>query len=1211
MDRLDLDGLIHSFNYIITNFDDTLWQVKYPDGHSADFIPFYNGGGSSFALFGGTTDSLYKTSNGFNLLTKEQTLHQFDLNGRLQKSIDPNDNIISLHYSGNLLDSVIAPGGRYLTFTGNNSTGRISSIKLPSGKTCSFRYDGNDNLITSLDANGDSIIYTYDGSHQLISFINGLGDTVLRNVYTNNKVTAQYDAINQLTNISYNTPSFGYVTVQYPDNTKEIFYHNSFCSLTKKTDALNQNSFFNYDANFYLDTIINEKSQKTTKQYDKFGNPLLEILPGRISYANKYNQFQKPTEIINPRGHKISLEYNNRGNLLTLYLPDTSVRKFFRNSNGTINFYIDGLGDTTFYSYNLKGDIVRVKTPLGIRLYTYDIDGKRDSITDERGNLTLIFYDNNGNPIEIKDAYNQSEYYTWDDNNQLIAYKDKRGYSTFWAYNKKGKIVAQKNALNGIDSFYYDSRDRKIKWRDAMGHSTDYKYDSLGRMIEVRNSVSNSKFGYDEIANLTQITDGNSNSLDIRYDQSNFIGSLTDAFDQTDTMSYDAIGNLKRIINYKGYTKSYEYDPLNQLSQVVDFGGEVTNLKKDKNGNIISLRDGNGHTQVFVPGKSSLTSTYKDASQNTYTITYDSTANIKTITKPVGDIANSYDKLHRLIKQSISTGDNYEFGYDANNNLKSAKNNIGTSNFYFDALNRMNRYVDLFGKEVIFGFNPVGSISYIVYPGGDSVTYEYDLANRLWKVIDWDKREFVYSYYPNNQLKGLLYPTGIHCDYVYDKINRLISKVTYLPSDSILYGQWFEYPNDTTMWEFREGSFPSGIASQNLQNKYEPNDAIITDSKKQYIHDANGNRIKEYYKNDTINYSWTADQLMTSFNRNGQITKFKYDALGHRVERTQGSDVTRYVLNLNSPLSFVLQATDANGTVRRNYIWGLGLLEAIESLGNPLFYHFDANHNTIALTGLTDSVEGTFTYLPKGPLFRKSGNQNQPYTFLGEFGVEMETDSCYYVHARYLDASKGRFISKDPLFGDVLDPQTLNRYAYALNNPITKYDPTGLTTEDGDLKNTSLNYFAISTGVFDDLGTSLKKMGLTRIGSNDKFYFETSTGGVFKANQYVTTNSLSSIGTKIAKVSFPLKIGIGVTEIGTGFYEDGGQFGYNTKVATAGVAGSTIGGLAGAEAGFYAGAGVGSFFGPAGTLIGGIVGAVGGGFAGGYFGEKEAKNLVR
>ena len=52
-------------------------------------------------------------------------------------------------------------------------------------------------------------------------------------------------------------------------------------------------------------------------------------------------------------------------------------------------------------------------------------------------------------------------------------------------------------------------------------------------------------------------------------------------------------------------------------------------------------------------------------------------------------------------------------------------------------------------------------------------------------------------------------------------------------------------------------------------------------------------------------------------------------------------------------------------------------------------------------------------------------------------------------HARFFDASIGRFISPDSIVSDPANPQALNRYAYVNNSPLTYNDPTGHRIDDG------------------------------------------------------------------------------------------------------------------------------------------------------------------
>jgi RHS repeat-associated protein len=65
---------------------------------------------------------------------------------------------------------------------------------------------------------------------------------------------------------------------------------------------------------------------------------------------------------------------------------------------------------------------------------------------------------------------------------------------------------------------------------------------------------------------------------------------------------------------------------------------------------------------------------------------------------------------------------------------------------------------------------------------------------------------------------------------------------------------------------------------------------------------------------------------------------------------------------------------------------------------------------------------------------------NVPYKFTGK---ELDSTGLYYYEARYYDPTLGRFISPDIIVLRPGDPQELNRYTYAKNNPMLYTDPTG------------------------------------------------------------------------------------------------------------------------------------------------------------------------
>ena len=71
-------------------------------------------------------------------------------------------------------------------------------------------------------------------------------------------------------------------------------------------------------------------------------------------------------------------------------------------------------------------------------------------------------------------------------------------------------------------------------------------------------------------------------------------------------------------------------------------------------------------------------------------------------------------------------------------------------------------------------------------------------------------------------------------------------------------------------------------------------------------------------------------------------------------------------------------------------------------------------------------------------------------------GKERDSESGLdYFGARYYGSALGRFTSADPLGGELANPQSLNRYAYALNNPLRFTDPTGMYVCKDDPKDGS------------------------------------------------------------------------------------------------------------------------------------------------------------
>ncbi len=158
-----------------------------------------------------------------------------------------------------------------------------------------------------------------------------------------------------------------------------------------------------------------------------------------------------------------------------------------------------------------------------------------------------------------------------------------------------------------------------------------------------------------------------------------------------------------------------------------------------------------------------------------------------------------------------------------------------------------------------------------------------------------------------------------------------------------------------------------------------------------------------------------------------------------------------------------------------------------------------------ALWGAASAWDGR---TPDGLTEKFTGKERDGETGLDFFG------------ARYYSGAQGRFGSPDPdnRGGDVLEPQSLNAYSYALNNPLRFVDPSGAAVWDADrpIGSVSLRVYTfyqnidvaalLSGGRPVEIGVGLRKMNDNlrefRQNGSSLFYPANSEGGGCTAGCY-------------------------------------------------------------------------------------------------------------
>ena len=240
-------------------------------------------------------------------------------------------------------------------------------------------------------------------------------------------------------------------------------------------------------------------------------------------------------------------------------------------------------------------------------------------------------------------------------------------------------------------------------------------------------------------------------------------------------------------------------------------------------------------------------------------------------------------------------------------------------------------------------------------------------------------------------LPGTLVPTGLNEAYAYDSFGNIL----------------------------QNGGFNSTYTANNQMSGY--------------AYDAAGNLLS----NGVTPLTWDAESRLTS----AAGATYLYDAEGNRVEK-QGVGVTDTIYFGGRPIARL------NGGQWTDLIYGpTGLLAEVPGTqtGDTVYRVTDHLGTTVGDLPPDGRLVNPLDYRPFGGVF--SGNTNDPYLFTGlERDQESGLDHTMF---RQYASNSGRWLSPDPYDGsmDFGNPQSLNRYAYVGNSPLSYVDPSGL---DGD-----------------------------------------------------------------------------------------------------------------------------------------------------------------
>jgi len=213
-------------------------------------------------------------------------------------------------------------------------------------------------------------------------------------------------------------------------------------------------------------------------------------------------------------------------------------------------------------------------------------------------------------------------------------------------------------------------------------------------------------------------------------------------------------------------------------------------------------------------------------------------------------------------------------------------------------------------------------------------------------------------------------------------------------------------------------------------------------------YDGNGN-----VTNDSLHtYSWNAYGRPVTIDS----INLTYDALGRMVEQNRSGSYTQL---LYSPTGFKVSIMNGQSP-QKTFVPLPGGAMAVYTTSSMYYGHSDHLGSLRFASTPSRTMYFDTAYAPFGETYASCGSTDPAFT-----SQRQDTVSGLYDFPAREYSIQGRWPSPDPAGLAAVDPsnpQSWNRYAYVLNNPLRNVDPTGTTCfqvdENGDITDTALEF---------------------------------------------------------------------------------------------------------------------------------------------------------
>ncbi|BEL05660.1 hypothetical protein Q0Z83_038510 [Actinoplanes sichuanensis] len=632
-----------------------------------------------------TTDSLGRTTrldydasgrqSGITDAGGKQTKTEYDAAGNKIKQISPTNGVTTYEYTDDgLLSAVTEPRGnvegadkeRFTAHFEYDLTGnQVRSIDALDHVTTA-KYDANNRLVATTDANGHTSHYTYNDDDQ---------------PRTVTGPDADYDSDDpEEESTRYDYGDDGQLTaVTDPRGHRTSVYYDEAGRLVRTTDPIGRSTYARYDADGNRiqtltlgdDEELDDLSAKETAartivdSYDIVNRLQTRTLgTGGPVYQWRYDGKDRVTSYGDPLGVR-EVVYDDEDQIKTVTRKEAGradeVYTYDYDARGNVTDRRLPDGTTMSYGYDDASRITSLTTAGATWSFGYDIAGRRTStvlpgptglseqrVYDEAGRLTAIGTDRTGTPVPgVQDPVSQFQL-TLDpvgNPSRVVSTRGGVAESVAYSYDEANRLTSacyavasctDKNAKPaGRIDYKYDlsgNRTKQVRTGIVGNDETEYEYDAADQLVEEeiegKNWEREIEYRYDERGN--QIKAG---SDKLQYNLDNTLAKATLDSGQTTTFAYDATGlRVSSVSALQGQTSTqrWSWDVAGTLPQI------GIDTVEDAAGAVVEKRG-------FAYGPDDEPLALLDPASGVHSYTHDWLGGIANLLKPDGTVESGYD----------------------------------------------------------------------------------------------------------------------------------------------------------------------------------------------------------------------------------------------------------------------------------------------------------------------------------------------------------------------------------------------------------------------------------------------------------------------------------------------------------------------------------------------------------------------------------------